>query len=302
MVLASLTGGFAAEVAWHESFQQALAAAQASGKPILVFVHMGEMDRGGTDEQALDAYAQMARVTLTDANVVEATRDFECFELDLRNRANDALRDQLRVGPVVDTAGHEVAVTGIYPVSLFLDSTGTEQFRMHGYFPPVAYVVQLRRARELISCLGVVKEKPDDPVAHRNLGRIYMEMFTEADDKFYRAAVEHLERAIALDPNNTTGANYNARVDLAILRLPDDPEKAFVELFQLQTEDPERTRRFEIQYYMGVAQYAAGNAAAAVQLLESFETADRNSPYFDNEYTPLALALLKVARQELRGR
>ena len=59
-------------------------------------------------------------------------------------------------------------------------------------------------------------------------------------------------------------------------------------------------RRCEIQYYMGVAQYAAGNSQAAIQLLSSFETADRNSPYFNNKWTALALGLLKYIRNSLQ--
>ncbi|MCD6361781.1 MAG: hypothetical protein J7M38_13075, partial [Armatimonadetes bacterium] len=261
----------AAKVAWRDNFEDALKHAREADKPILVFVHMGPMDRSADPaDRGLDAYEQMATETFTDPNVVAATEMFECFELDLRRRENDQLRDKLRVAPVVDMATGQPTVTGIYPITLFLDSSGAERFRLHGYLPPIAYVIQLKNARTLIECQRAVERHPDDPVARRNLGRIYMEMYTEPGDKFYQAALENLEKAIKLDPDNATGANYDARVDLTIFHLPDDPQKAFNELFQLQTEDV--GRRFEIQYYMGVAQYAAGNSQAAIQLLSSFET------------------------------
>lgn len=298
LAIAAAAAAGAATVPWHQSFEAAQAAARAAGKPILVFVHMGAMERRGATDRGLDAYEQMATVTFADSSVLAAMAEFECFELDLRDRANDGLRDRLKVSPVVDSAGEAAAVTGIYPIMLFLDSSGVEHFRVYGYMPPLACVLHLQNARELIDSLAAVAEQPGNAAAHRNLGRIYMEMYTEDGDKFYLAAIEHLEKAIELDPNNETGASYNARVDLCIFRLPDDPQKAFAELFQLQTEDPERARRFEIQYYMAVAQYASGNVPAALELLQSFETADQNSPYYDNKWTALALALLGHIRSE----
>ncbi|HUS81123.1 MAG TPA: hypothetical protein VM283_07625, partial [Armatimonadota bacterium] len=298
-VALATSGAGAARIPWHRSFDEALTAARAGDKPVLVFVHAGEKDRDPRHpelSQGLDPYKQMVTETLVDEGVVRAASQFECFELDLRNRANDELRDRLRVGPVQDE-GLGV-VTGVYPLTLFLDSNGRESFRMHGYLPPVAYALQLRRALELMQCRRAVAQNPEDAVARRNLGRSYMEMYEEAGDRFYQAAMENLELAIELDPDNQTGANYDARVDLAIFRLPDDPDKGFVDLFQLQTEDLQRKRRFEIQYYMGVAQYAAGHPGEAIEILKSFETSDRDSPYFNNEWTPLALGLLKLMRQE----
>lgn len=289
----------AAEVAWHDSFEETLAAAQAANKPMLVFVHMGMTSRHPDAATGVDAHEQMATETLTNEDVVIATGWFECFELDLRSRANDHLRGPLKVAPVRDDAIGEPTLTATYPITLFLDSSGRERFRLSGSMPPLAYAIQLKNAKALLDALQAVDLNPQDAVARRNLGRAYMELYLDAEDRFYLAAMDNLAKAIELDPDNETGANYNARVDLTIFRLPDDPQKAFAELFQLQTEDPERSRRFEIQYYMAVAQYASGDPHGAVQVLESFETADRDSPYFSNKWTALALGLLKYIRLEL---
>lgn len=302
-VLFVCSAASAARMPWHESFDKALAAARESHKPILVFVHLGPMNRkdgSGSDP----SYEQMIFNTLVDENVVGAASAFECVELDLRKRSSDDARDKLRVAPVRDElTGRPAnapadALTGIYPITLFLDRNGEESFRLHGYMPPAAYAIQLTKAALVIKYQKAVALAPEDAVARRNLGRIYMEMFGEDTDKFYKAALTNLELAVQLDPDNQTGANYDARVDLAIIHLPDDLEAGFATLFQLQSEDIQRTRRFEIQYYMGVAQYALENAPAAIQILQSFETADRESPYFDNQWTALALALLK----HIRGR
>ncbi len=293
----------AAPVPWHKSFDDALEAAHDSDKPILVFVHLGPMNRkdgSGNDP----AYEQMVGDTLTDEAVVSAASAFECVELDLRKRSSDEARDKLHVAPIRDElTGRPAdapadALTGVYPITLFLDRNGEESFRMNGYMPAGAYALQLTKAALVIKYQEDVARAPEDAVARRNLGRIYMEMFTEDTDKFYKAAITNLELAVALDPDNQTGANYDAQVDLAIMHLPDDLEAGFATLFHLLSEDTKRTRRFEIQYYMGVAQYALENAPAAIEILQNFETADRESPYFDNEWTALALALLN----HIRGR
>lgn len=285
----------AASMPWHESFDVALGVASESHKPILVFVHLGAVDRKeGRDPDP--QYEQMVSGTLADETVVSAASAFECVELDLRKRSSDEARDKLHVAPARDeTTG---ALTGAYPITLFLDHNGIECFRLNGYLPPVAYAMQLDKAALMIKCQEDVVNAPEDAVARRNLGRVYMEMFGEDTDKFYAAAITNLEMAIALDPENRVGANYDARVDLAIMHLPDDLEGGFAALSELLSEDADQTRRYEIQYYMGVAQYALENAPASIQILENFETADRDSPYFDNEWTALALALLK----HIRGR
>ncbi len=285
----------AARIPWLPDLDAALHAAGESGKPIMVFVHVGAMDRGTRgNPDWVDGYHQMATETLVDEFVVEAAQRFECLELDLRKRSNDASRDKLRVGAVRDPNDRDL--TGLYPITLFLDQSGDESFRLHGYLPPLAYAVQLKKADQLIGYQGQLALTPDDPVVRRNLGRTYMEMYAEPGDSFHLAALDNLERAIALDPDNETGANYDARVDLAIFRLPDDPEAAFTKLFQLQAEDPDRERRFEIQYYMAVSQYAISNPQMATQILASFETKDRESPYYSNEWTAQALGLLAHIR------
>ncbi len=293
-VLFVCSAASAARMPWHESFDVALDMARESQKPILVFVHLGPVD--SKEGRAPDPqYEQMVSATLVDEIVVNAASAFECVELDLRKRSSDEARDRLHVAPARDE--NTGALTGVYPITLFLDRTGKESFRLHGYLPPAAYALQLTKAVLVIKYQEDVARAPEDAVARRNLGRICMEMFAEDTDEFYEAAITNLELAVALDPDNQTGANYDARVDLAIMHLPDDLEAGFAVLFQLQSEDTERTRRFEIQYYMGVAQYALENAPAAIQILQSFETADRDSPYFDNEWTALALALLKHIRE-----
>ena len=288
----------AAHARWHRSFEDALAAAADSGKPIVVFAYISQP--GGAYDFAHDG---MLHETLVDEGVVAALQAFEPVLFDVRAPGNEAARRRLRVSPVVTTATGVVDVERVasYPITLFLDRRGDELFRRHGYLPPDGYRMQLQRSATLFEKRRAVTDQPDSAVARRELGRAYMEMDFAPDDAFYQAAVENLERALALDPNNLTGAKFDARVDLTILYLPDDPEQALTDLRGLQAEDAEGDRRFEIQYFTAVAQYVLEDMPGAIRTLERFETHDRASPWFDSPWTPQALGLLDHIRERVEA-
>jgi len=302
LLVACAIPAVAARISWHRNWEQALQAAAESGKPILAFVYLSASNRPG-NENTLEPSRRMLSQTLVDPAVVEAAKAFEPILIDVRDPDTASLRRKLKIGPVsaqLDALSPQAEeYVAAYPITLFLDSHGDELFRRRGYLPAVAYAIQLERAATLFEKMRAVTEDPNDPVARRELGRAYMEMDFAPDDPFYRAAVRNLEAAIEMDPDDVTGANFDARVDLAILRLPEDPEAAVAKLFELQSEDEDGDRRLEIQYYMAVAYYVMEDLPAATQLLEQFETGDENSPYFDSEWTPQALGLLKHIRQRM---
>ncbi len=298
LCLCAATIAGAARAHWHRSFEDGLAAAAQSGKPIVVFAYISQP--GGAYDFAHDG---MLNETLVDEGVVEALEAFEAVMFDVRAPGNQAARRRLNVSPVVTPATGVVDVERVatYPITLFLDRRGDELFRRHGYLPPDAYRLQLERSAALFEKLRAVTEEPDSAVARRELGRAYMEMDFAPDDPFYRAAVENLERATELDPNNLTGAKFDARVDLTILRLPDDPEQALTDLRDLQAQDDDGDRLFETQYYIAVAQYVLEDMAGAIRTLERFETDDRDSPWFDTPWTPQALGLLGHIRERVEA-
>ena len=309
-LLGTLAGpAAAAAIDWHDGLDEALQAAEESGKPVFAFIYLGEQTPGASGQreeisvrregdpvasQQLDL-ERMLKQTLSDADVVAAARNFEALKLDLCDPRTDAARIALKVGPGVD-AGTETRV-GMYPITVFLDPSGEEIFRRHGCMPALGYAAQLEQAHELFEKRGAVLADPRDAIKHRELGRAYMEMDPTPDDQIYQAAVEHLQEAVRLDPGNETGANFDARVDLAILSIPQSPEqtrRSITDLFRLQTEDADGHRKLEIQYYMAVAHFVLEDYASAKQLLREFETEDRNSPYWDSPWTPQALSLIHI--------
>lgn len=317
LLAAALVQASAADegIVWHPTLEQALSSAQESHKPLVICAFNGQSP----------AYHQMVAGAFASPEAIAASRQFECFAVDASLRDNFDILQRLRLAPVEDATGDR---HGVYPITAFLDHRGREQFRRHGYLTAAAFEAQLNKAHRLIQCTEAAAASPNDARAQRELGRAYMEMDMTKGDPYYEAVTQHLELAIRLDPDNATGANFDARVDLVIFGIPDAPEDSFRELFQLQAEAAGQDRRFEIQYYMAVAQCAIGNEKllaaeaaldddqelseeqvakllapyyeAAAQILLPFHTDDRHSPYFGNEWTSQALTLLYQLRPELR--
>lgn len=299
-----------ARINWHDGYDAALEAAEKSEKPIFVFVYLSDQggEPAGPREQIrIDRsdgpeatrrlnVRRMLNETLSSPEVTEAAKGFEPVKLDLRDPANDNARRKLKVSPGVDS--NISTRVAMYPLTVFLDHTGSELFRRPGFMPAVGYAAQLEQAAQLHEKREAVLEEPRDPVRRRELGRAYMEMDPSPEDRIYQAAVEHLEAAIRFDPDNAAGANFDARVDLAILRIPDDPEASIPRLFQLQTEDEDDHRKLEIQYYMAVAHFWLEDYNAAKKLLREFETDNRDSPYWDSPWTPQALGLLEYIKRQ----
>ena len=311
-LLTATAGPAAARIDWHDSYSAALEAAEQSGKPIFAFVYLSDQPgqfAGPREEIRLEERThpgsgrpldlkRMLNQTLSDPAVTAAAKQFEAVKLDLRDPTNDDARRRLKVSPGVDPSS-ETRVA-MYPITVFLDSTGTELFRRHGTMAAVGYAAQLDRAAQLNEKRDAVLDDPRDPVKRRELGRAYMEMDPTPEDRIYDAAVEHLEAAIRFDPGNETGANFDARVDLAILSIPKSAEEAVSKLFQLQGEDEDGHRKLEIQYYMAVAHFVSEDYASARKLLREFQTEDKHSPYWDSPWTPQALGLLQYIKQITR--
>jgi len=313
LVLAVTAGVSGADgIVWHESFDSALHSAQTSQKPILVFAYVIDSP----------TYEQMAEITLVHEDVVSASQQFECVAVNVSDQATDDVQRRLSLGPVRDESG---GVHGSYPITAFLDPSGREQFRKHGFMPPGAFAGQLARAHHLIACLNAVAQQPRDARLHRGLGRAYMELEISPGDKYYDAAIAHLRRAIQLDPDNATGAKLDAQIDLAIFSVPENPSNASMTLAALKDQVADGPRRFEVQYYLAVAQCAMGSEkvaaqeaatgqelsepaaaavlkpyyAAAVNLLMPFRTDDTDSPYYQSEWAEPALILLYALRPDL---
>ncbi len=136
-----------------------------------------------------------------------------CRRMDSETFRNPAVIEEmgphfawLRLNAETDTEGVELqrrfGVEG-YPTILILDGDGNEIDRLSGYVPPDQFVP---RIESLVSgpdsfpgLQDQLEENPDSAEAHFKIASKYLER------KRFREAGEHLQKVVALDPNNQSG-------------------------------------------------------------------------------------------------
>ena len=311
---------------WHEEWSVTQAAARESQKPILAYVY----------ERGHFACVQTEENTLPHPEVMQRLRQFECLALNGTSSRARPFAQQFGVGArSEEDRGWQMKFSAI-PVYVFIMPDGTEFLRAYGYFPPSAFNVVLDRVLEMVSLLSRQRKEPRDVELNMQLGRHYiaLERPVQAMDYFNTAAREapqnavlhaeighlllgamlppgedgleppnpgkpFLERAIQLDPDNALGARENAELDLILLSIPDDPDAAFNKLVNYKMTNRQSPRRLEIDYYMAVAQLAAGRLAQAERILQDFEAlqvSDDPDSDYRSPWTEQAIILLKQIR------
>ncbi len=273
---------------WQPTVEAALKAASARGKPLYVYVyasHNPRFVREGRDPKCV----HMERVTLANPQVQAALGNYVLCALDIHNPDNESFLGKHNIVPAAEEEGR--ITTYQLPANLFLNSRGQEVYRISGYVPPQSFTNTLDNVRALIKAQEAVEANSQDAAAYARLGHFYLKL------QRYEKARQYLNKAVALDPDNQTGAKAEANVDLAILEIADNPQQAYQQLTAYLNQYPQSPRRLEVCYYMGVALVAAGDQQRAIKVLQRFETSDKSAPEYDSPWTPYALWLLKQLRQ-----
>ena len=298
---------------WSTDAELALAAARAAGRPIYVYIWA----RYNPD------CVKMADETLAYDQVVAQLASLQLVALDAHTHANFAFFDKYKIpyfrveGPNGEEVPPGVAVSGgagRYPTHLFLDAQGREVYRMYGFVEGKGFAVRLGQVTEILKARENLDADPDSPSAELRVGHLYMQMVVLTE------ARNHLERALQLDPQNRAGVVPDARLDLTIIGIPDDPAKSVPTLQQWQKENAAHPRRLEALYYEAAANVAAAEALmaaapegttgltkeanarldAAVRLLLVFKQSKPGSPEHESQWYLPAMALITgidVARQ-----
>lgn len=274
----------AGDIPWHLRLDRARAAAADSGKPVYVYIY----------SPAQMACKRMVSETLEDPDVKALLKSFECCAIDTTVPANKPIADKYAWGVSVDPV-HETRF-GSTPAHLFMDADGKEHYIRWGFFPAAAFAPMLSDVLEMVRLKARVAAEPGDARAAADLGRVLMAL------ELFDGAKEHLQRAVANDPNNAVGAREDATLDLIILSIPDGPEQAHDALAKFLKDYPRTKRAVEVAYYQAVTLAAQATPAAyraALKFLEPFKTADRTRPEFDSPWTLPALALDAQIRTQL---
>jgi tetratricopeptide (TPR) repeat protein len=310
LIAAVLLGGpvcaITEDLPWHGSFAAAEAASRESTKPILAVVYE-------TEDSASQSLISM---TLTHPEVIKELRNFELFAADFGDPAYESFCSRFKVGASDDPEGEiKLTIHPVLPILLYLDYNGYEYFRDIGYALPkltkrrgsgqdetnvadaaaAGFAGRMREIQELITAERRLAATPTAP-EHARVGHMLCEL-----QRFDRAR-EHLQEAMRLDAGNETGAYADAYLDLIILGIPADPDRAGQQLDDFKGRYPESGRLLEARYYQAVSYLASERYkdeekyALALKILDTFRTQDRNAPEFDSPWTPRALGL----RQQIR--
>ncbi len=275
---------------WYENWEEARSQAQKSGKP--VYVYVWEYPRMSRDDWArVEKYNpcyQMGQLTLTDQQVKRMLRDYVLCALEIHIPLNRQFTREHAPGLLPDADEKQAGFSAYrLPFHLFFNKSGEKVFQIYGYIPAQWFVRTLEAVQLLIQGQGAEEDELKQARAYARLGHICLEL------KLYEEAKKHLEHAIKLDPDNKTGAQADAKLDLAIISIPDAPAKANRVLESYLDDHPHSTRRTEVRYFLAVAQYLADNRSGAIRILEQIERIQEPGSEQERRWIEYAAILLR---------
>lgn len=288
---------------WHQSFEDASDASRESEKPILTFVYAEQHPPSVT----------LANVLMPREKVAENLRKFELLGVPYGTEAHQDFLSRYDIQENTASARKGTGEVKLYPtlpLMLYLESDGTEYLRNKGYTPApgqagqrteklletaaAAFAAHLDRTRRLITLLRKVDRDPTAE-AHAAAGHLFMEM------NRYGRAEKHLDRAMAMDPNNDTGAFADAYLDKIILNVPEAPEQALRQLEDFHVRFPDSERLLEGQYYRAVCLVALERFDEALPILSSVCEKAADTPVSMEPWYVPATRLLHRLEQRQKG-
>lgn len=226
------------DISWYPTFEDAKAAAKESGKP--VYIHF----------DSPSAFPRTKLELLDHPMVLPLLVNFECCAHSSDLPANRELARKYTMG-----AGGGVrprAEVVVARVSVFTDAEGRGLFARQGYVPLLDFVEVLKDVIDAARLDAALRKTPDDPQLNAQLGHVYVRL------EEFKKGKDYLLRALARDPENKVGAFEDATLDLIVLQLPDDPQKAHEALGKYMADFPNTDRPLEVRYYTAVALVAQG--------------------------------------------
>lgn len=243
----------APRVQWHETYEAALAAAKASGKPVMADFY--------TDWCGF--CKRMDREVLSQAAIIKTLAGFEVVKVDGEARADLVDRYEVRG----------------YPTFLFVDAEGRELYRAPGYAPVAPFGVTLRRA------LAVAKAAPErarleakwdaGEATGEDLARL---SFLRLQAGRPQSAAEAAEEALVALPADSP-SRAGAELDRLIARAQAKNRAALAGIEAWIAANVDHARRWEAQYEMGLAMAEANQLAASSRALGEVASHDPASDW-----------------------
>lgn len=270
----------ASTIKWHPSWQTALKAASKSGKLVYVFVYL---------PHRLPC-AQMDRRTFHDRDVIKLLGNFECAAVDASTIEGGRFVERFQLPWIRDDqTGIKMAVV---PNHLFFTPKGRELHRQVGYVPPIAFKALLERVLKLNELIRAVHRDPKNASLQAELGHLYLQLNRNREGR------QHLELAIALDPDNAKRAKQRGLLDLAILTIKEDPRLAIQRLRRWLEQYGRGEMRIEAEFYLASAYVAAGEKAKADDILIKYVKAKKGTLEAESFWGARARALYRELHEK----
>jgi thioredoxin-like negative regulator of GroEL len=241
-------------IAWHDSYDAALAASKTSAKPVMVFMFAAWCEY----------CKQFDTETFADAKVRALSTQFESFRFD---------------GDKDTQLEEKVAGQNHFPTVMFL-SDGREVLRQVGFVAAPVFLIKMQTAldnvklAEQIPALEAkIAADPTDAASLAQLGHIYTQF--EQSDK----ALPLLAKAAGLGKDGKLGLLRDVKLDQAIGELRREETGAADHLSAWVQGNTGSKRLAEAEFHLGFAQAAAGKFADATKTFAAVSAAAPASPY-----------------------
>ncbi len=221
-ILMQCAFGFANEIQWISSYQDALAKAKQANKPIMVDYYTSWC--GWCKRLDQDTY-KYAPVVARSAEFISA-----------------------KVNAEVDPKSASAHGVSGYPTILFLDSTGKEIWRVGGYKSGPQFLQDMIKAQAQTMPEDLLKEqaKGGDPEAAFLLGQRYLAKNDLANAKTY------LQKLVELDAKNKEGYKPDGILDLGFCYFQlRENQKSLETYTTFMGEFKDHARSDEALFYLG---------------------------------------------------
>ncbi len=226
-LISAAVPGQDAAIAWHESLEAALEAAEESDKLVMLSLHT----------EWCHWCHELEKQTWPDAHVIEESSAFECVQVDPEKVDTDEKYDN-----------------GSYPRILFINAAGDVVYEIGGFAPPDAFIGEMKKANigavqleEAKQLAAEFEADPQDYNAASKAGHLYLEAgHTKEAIALLTPAYECIEMVAKKSQPETA-------FDYGVALLTDRQFEEAIEIFSGATETyPKHGRCWEGRFALGI--------------------------------------------------
>jgi thioredoxin 1 len=253
------TAGLSAEsISWHATFDDALDAAQESGRLVLVDFHA----------EWCDPCKALEHETFPAPEVVNAAAAYECVRVDVDRHPELAMRYEVQSIPNI----------------ALLSPAGKPLHGIMGFYPPQAFADVLAAASPLGRQAAALENAPDDPRVNYEMAMTYLDLGRSAPAlPLFEKVLQTARPGGLRDPQERRQArDLRAAAQTgrdACLAVGEKPRKAISRLQKSLKQNPRAEHAAMIKWYIAAAYFTIDDFDRAIQCGEQLLRQHEHSPW-----------------------